>query len=80
MISFHGFCSSQIYKTRYQNHGKFKYYFDEFKDPTGRLVRWALELQQWDLEVTHRKEKYHNGSDFLSRGINENKEGIAAIE
>ena len=55
-------------------------WLNKFKDPTGRLARWALELQQWDFEITHRKGKYHNVPDFLSRGIIEGGEEVAAVE
>ena len=29
------------------------------KDPTNRLARWALKLQQWDFEIVHRKGSQH---------------------
>lgn len=37
------------------------------KDPTGRLARWALKLSQYDLELIHRKGKFHLVPDALSR-------------
>ncbi|CAB0044009.1 unnamed protein product [Trichogramma brassicae] len=32
-------------------------YLRNLKDPTGRLARWALEMQQWEFEIVHRREK-----------------------
>ena len=52
-------------------------WLNNFKNPTGRLARWALELQQWDFEITYRQGKYHNVPDFLSRGIIEDGEEIS---
>ena len=37
------------------------------KDPTGRLARWAMKLQQWDFEIVHRKGSQHQLPDALSR-------------
>ena len=37
------------------------------KDPTGRLARWALEMQQWDFEIIHRKGALNHLPDALSR-------------
>ncbi|KAL7290777.1 hypothetical protein TKK_0015523 [Trichogramma kaykai] len=42
-------------------------YLRNLKEPTGRLARWALEMQQWDFEVVHRKDKYNELPDALSR-------------
>uniref|UniRef100_A0ABD2XP31 Reverse transcriptase domain-containing protein n=1 Tax=Trichogramma kaykai TaxID=54128 RepID=A0ABD2XP31_9HYME len=42
-------------------------YLRNLKEPTGRLARWALEMQQWDFEVVHRKGKYNELPDALSR-------------
>lgn len=39
------------------------------KDMNGRLARWALKLQQYDLEFEHRKGKLHVVPDALSRDI-----------
>ncbi|CAB0036585.1 unnamed protein product [Trichogramma brassicae] len=42
-------------------------YLKNLKDPTGRLARWALEMQQWDFEVVHRRGRVHELPDALSR-------------
>ena len=37
------------------------------KDPTGRLARWALQLQHYDFEIIHRPGKQNAAADALSR-------------
>ena len=37
------------------------------KDPTGRLARWALQLQQYDFEIIHRPGTQNGAADALSR-------------
>lgn len=39
------------------------------KDPTGRLARWAMKMQQHDFEIIHRKGKEHLLPDWLSRSV-----------
>lgn len=39
------------------------------KDPSGRLCRWAVKLQQYDFTIVHRKGKDHAVPDCLSRTV-----------
>ena len=42
-------------------------WLDNLKNPSGRLARWALELQAHDKKITHRKGALHHVPDALSR-------------
>ena len=37
------------------------------KEAKGRLARWAIKLQEFDMEVKHRRGKDQENADFLSR-------------
>lgn len=40
-----------------------------FKDPTGRIARWALKMQSYDFDIKHRKGTHMVVPDALSRAI-----------
>ena len=37
------------------------------REPTGRLARWALEIQQYDFDIIHRPGLSHGNADAMSR-------------
>ena len=39
------------------------------KEPTGRLARWVLEMQQWDFEIVHKRGALNHVTDALSRDL-----------
>ena len=39
------------------------------KEPTGRLARWVLEMQQWDFEIVHKRGALNHVPDALSRDL-----------
>lgn len=44
-------------------------WLQDMKDPSGRLARWAVRLQQFDFKIVHRKGKDHVVPDMLSRSV-----------
>ena len=46
-------------------------WLQNMKQPTGRLARWQVQLQQYDLTIIHRKGKEHIVPDMLSRAVPE---------
>lgn len=41
----------------------------KLQNPSGRLARWSVRLQQYDFEIIHRKGKEHLVPDALSRAV-----------
>jgi hypothetical protein len=39
------------------------------RDPTGKLARWSIYLQQYDYTIIHRKGRKHSNVDTLSRPV-----------
>ena len=57
-------------------------WLQNLREPSGRLARWALGLQQWDVRIEHRKGAHHRVPDALSR-LHEketSEEEVAAFE
>lgn len=46
-------------------------WLNQLKNPTGRLARWAMKLQQYDCEIEHRKGTLNVVPDALSRAPHE---------
>ena len=44
-------------------------WLNNLKDPSGRLARWSVRLQQYDFDIIHRKGKDHVVPDILSRSV-----------
>ena len=57
-------------------------WLQNLREPSGRLARRALGLQQWDVCIEHRKEAYHRVPDALSKLYEEKvrEEEIAAFD
>jgi hypothetical protein len=39
------------------------------RDPTGKLARWSIYLQQYDYTIIHRQGRKHDNVDTLSRPV-----------
>jgi len=54
-------------------------WLQKLDSPTGRLARWALELQQYDYEIRYRRGILNQVADTLSRHPTETTEETCAI-
>lgn len=52
--------------TVYTDHNALRWLMG-IKDPTGRLARWSLLIQQYDFDIIHRAGKSNGNADALSR-------------
>ena len=55
-------------------------WLQNLRDPSGRLARWALDLQQWDLDIVHRKGAMQSARRPLHITEDMEVEEIAAFE
>ncbi|UYV83713.1 K02A2.6-like [Cordylochernes scorpioides] len=62
---FHHYLYGQKFLLR-TNHAALRWLLN-FKSPEGQLARWIQRLQEYDMEIQHRKGKSHGNADALSR-------------
>ena len=49
------------------------------KNPSGRLARWAIKLLSYDIEIIHRKGRFHHLPDALSRMYEDSVENLNCL-
>jgi hypothetical protein len=49
-------------------------------NPTGRLARWSLKLQQYDYDIEYRKGAHQKVPDALSRAFPKESETVGKRE
>lgn len=49
-------------------------------NPTGRIARWIMEMQQYDLEIRYRKGNQHTVPDALSRNTKVTEVGACELD
>lgn len=67
----------RVDKLKMDLHNKFIWYSDNSalkwlltrKEPTGRLARWIMKLQEWQYEIRHIRGTENIMADALSRGV-----------
>ncbi|UYV77521.1 K02A2.6-like, partial [Cordylochernes scorpioides] len=64
--SFLGLCSYYRRFVPGTDHAALRWLLN-FKSPEGQLARWIQRLQEYDMEIQHRKGKSHGNADALSR-------------
>jgi hypothetical protein len=55
-------------------------FLQKMSNPTGRLARWSLKLQQYDYDIEYRKGAHQKVPDALSRAFPKESETVGKRE